>query len=160
MTARLRIAHDGSPAAEAELARLDARGESDFARVEPAVREILAAVRAEGDAAVLRYAEKFDRRRPDPLHRADYDRTASERLPKNAAAAMKRAAERIRAFHEKQHAHFFAQKRFEHVDHDGVTLGWRSRPLARVGVYAPGGKARYPSSVLMSAIPASVAGVR
>jgi len=159
-TARLRIVHDGTAEADAELARLDARGEADFARVEPAVREILAAVRAEGDAAVLRYAEKFDKRRPDPLHRAPYDRAALERLPANAADAMKRAANRIRAFHEKQLAHFVSAKRFEHTDADGVTLGWRSRPLARVGVYAPGGKARYPSSVLMSAIPAQVAGVR
>ncbi|HEY1957619.1 MAG TPA: histidinol dehydrogenase [Polyangiaceae bacterium] len=160
MTSRLRIVNDGTAESESELARLDARGESDFARVEPVVREILAAVRADGDAAVLRFAEKFDKRRPEPLHHAAYDRGALDRLPQNASDAMKRAAERIRAFHEKQLAHFISQKRFEHVDHDGVTLGWRSRPLARVGVYAPGGKARYPSSVLMSAIPAQVAGVR
>ena len=158
---RLRIVQDGTADADAALARLDDRGESDFARVEPAVREILAAVRAEGDAAVLRYAEKFDGRRPDPLHRATFDGEAAlARLPQDAASAMKRAAERIRSFHEKQLAHFFGQKPLHLTDHDGVTLGWRSRPLARAGVYAPGGKARYPSSVLMSAIPAHVAGVK
>ncbi len=158
---RLRIVQDGTADADAALARLDDRGESDFARVEPAVREILAAVRAEGDAAVLRYAEKFDARRPDPLHRPTFDGEAAlARLPQEAASAMKRAAERIRVFHEKQLAHFFGQKPLHLTDHDGVTLGWRSRPLARAGVYAPGGKARYPSSVLMSAIPAHVAGVK
>jgi len=158
---RLRIFHDGTPEAEAELARLERRGESDFARVEPVVREILDAVRAEGDAAVLRYAERFDKRRPDPLHRTAYDGEAAlARLPQDAAAAMKHAAARVRAFHEKQLAHFFhAPGGFRYTDADGVTLGWRPRPLARAGVYAPGGTARYPSSVLMSAIPAHVAGV-
>lgn len=159
----LRIVHDGTALANAELARLERRGESDFASVEPIVREILAAVRAEGDAAVLRYAERFDKRRPDPLFRATYDGVgALERIPAKAADAMRFAAKRIHAFHTSQLAHFFAPDAplgFEY-EADGVSLKWRSRPLARVGVYAPGGKARYPSSVLMSAIPAQVAGVK
>ncbi len=73
---------------------------------------------------------------------------------------MRTAADRIRAFHEKQRAHLANGLAFRFTDSDGVTLGWRSRALDRVGVYAPGGKARYPSSVLMSAIPARVAGVK
>lgn len=156
----LRIVQDGTPEATRELARLESRGESDFERVEPVVREILAAVRREGDAAVLRYAEKFDKRRPDPLHHASYDgEGALARLPPKARDAMRRAADRVRAFHEKQLAHFVKSPTFRYTDDDGATLGWRARPMARAGVYAPGGKARYPSSVLMSAIPAKVAGV-
>src|SRR5439155_19190862 len=125
----------------------------------PVVREILAAVRSEGDAAVLRYAQKFDKRRPDPLFHSRYDgEGALARLPDKARNAMKRAADRIRAFHEKQLAHFMRSTTFRYTDDDGVTLGWRARPMARAGVYAPGGKARNPSSVLMSAIPARGAG--
>lgn len=156
----LRIVQDGTPEAARELARLEARGESDFERVEPVVREIIAAVRREGDEAVLRYGEKFDKRRADPLFHASYDgEGALARLPEKPRDAMKRAADRIRAFHEKQLAHFVKTTTFRYTDDDGATLGWRSRPMARAGVYAPGGKARYPSSVLMSAIPAKVAGV-
>jgi histidinol dehydrogenase len=156
----LRIVHDGTPEAARELARLERRGESDFARVEPVVREILAAVRDEGDGAVLRYAKKFDKRVPDPLFRASFDgEGALAHLSEKQRDAMKRAADRIRAFHEKQLAHFMKSTTFRYTDDEGVTLGWRARPMARVGVYAPGGKARYPSSVLMSAIPAQVAGV-
>ena len=157
----MRIVHDGTAAFDAELDRIEHRGESDFERVEPAVREILAAVRKEGDAAVLRYAQKFDRRTPDPLVRAAFEgQAALSRLPPEAVAAMRLSADRIRAFHEKQRAHLSEGLAFRFTDHDGATLGWRSHPMARVGVYAPGGKARYPSSVLMSAIPARVAGVK
>jgi histidinol dehydrogenase len=160
----LRIVHDGTPELATELARLEHRGESDFERVEPVVREILTAVRKEGDVAVVRYAERFDRRKPDPLYRASFDGAAAlARLPEKAAAAMTRAADRVRAFHERQLAFFMERAKdggYRYTDHDGVTLGWRARPLSRVGVYAPGGKARYPSSVLMSAIPAQVAGVK
>jgi histidinol dehydrogenase len=157
----LRIVHDHSDAFDVELARLERRGDSDYARVEPVVREILDAVRKEGDAAVVRYAEKFDRRKPEPLFHATFDGAgALSRLPREAASAMRTAADRIRAFHEKQHTHLSSALDFRFTDSDGATLGWRARPLDRVGVYAPGGKARYPSSVLMSAIPAHVAGVK
>jgi len=172
----LRIVHDGTPAFDAELDRLERRGESDFERVEPAVREILAAVRAEGDTAVLRYAERFDHRRPDTLVRVtgsaagaamapDDGAAALERLPEHAASAMRLAAERIRAFHARQLEFFFSRSSGSpwagfRYEADGVSLGLRCRPLERVGIYAPGGKARYPSSVLMSAIPAQIAGVK
>jgi histidinol dehydrogenase len=156
----LRIVHDGTADGEAELAKLEKRGDADFARVEPIVREILGAVRAEGDPAVVRYAERFDKRRPDPLFHATFDgEGALSRLPEAGVRAMRFAQSRIEDFHARQLEHFFSKRTFEHRAH-GVTLGWRSRPLARVGVYAPGGKARYPSSVLMSAIPARVAGVK
>ncbi|HLK38159.1 MAG TPA: histidinol dehydrogenase [Polyangiaceae bacterium] len=145
---------DGAPEFDSALARLESRGENDFARVEPAVREILAAVRKEGDAAVLRYAERFGRR-PERLVLRDYGGSAAlGRLPADARAALELSAARVRAFHERQRDVGF---RYEH---DGVTLGLRVLPVARAGVYAPGGKARYPSSVVMSAVPAQVAGVR
>ncbi len=149
----LRTVVDGTPEAEALLETLAGRGEADFARVEPVVREILAAVRAEGDPAVLRYAEKFGRRPPALVMREYPGAAALDRLPREAREAMELSAERIRAFHERERDAGF---RYEQ---DGVTLGVRVLPVARAGIYAPGGKARYPSSVLMSAVPAHVAGV-
>jgi len=149
----LRTFVDGTREADAELARLENRGEADFAKVEPAVREILAAVRAEGDAAVLRYAAKFGRK-PAKLVLREYPGAAAlGRLAADAREAMELAAARIRSFHERERDAGFK------YEEDGVTLGVRVLPVARAGVYAPGGKARYPSSVLMSAVPAHVAGV-
>jgi histidinol dehydrogenase len=149
----LAIALEGTPDFDAALARLETRGEADFARVEPAVREILAAVRTEGDVAIQRYNERFARRAPRLLVRDYQGAAALSRLPAEARSALELAASRIRAFHEHERETGF---RYEE---EGVTLGVRVLPVARVGVYAPGGKARYPSSVLMAAIPARVAGV-
>ncbi len=155
----LQVFTDGTPEARAALERLCARGESDFTRVEADVRAILAAVREGGDAAVLRYAERFDKRRPSPLLRREYPGAAAlARLAASSRGALETAAARIRAFHERQRAHDAST--FTFTDADGCELGTRVLPVARAGVYAPGGKARYPSSVLMSAIPAAVAGVR
>ncbi len=155
--AALRAVTQGTASYEALLSALARRGESDLDRVEPAVREILAAVRSEGDAALTRYVSRFEKR---PLPKAwverDYGGEAALRcLPKPVAEALIEAAARIRRYHERQAQ---ALGGFEYTE-DGVTLGSRVTPLARVGVYAPGGKARYPSSVLMCAVPAQVAGV-
>jgi histidinol dehydrogenase len=144
---------DGTPIFEATLTRLESRGESDFARVEPAVREILTAVRAEGDAAVQRYNERFGRRASQLVAREYRGAAALSRLPPDVRAAMELAASRVRAFHEHQRDVGFR------YDEGGITLGVRVLPVRRAGVYAPGGKARYPSSVIMSAVPARVAGV-
>ncbi|OUM94287.1 MAG: histidinol dehydrogenase [Thermobacillus sp. ZCTH02-B1] len=122
-----------------------------------AVREIIAAVRAEGDAALLRYTERFDRIQLAPAElkvteeeiRAAYGRVDGEFL-----AAIREAAANIRAFHEKQ-----KRTSWMEPSPDGTLLGQIVRPLRRVGVYVPGGKAAYPSSVLMNVIPAQVAGV-
>jgi histidinol dehydrogenase len=127
------------------------------AHVEDAVRDILAAVRARGDAAVREFTERFDRRGPGPdgsyeVPRDRWHDTAAQVDPR-VRAALDVAAGRIRAFHERQH-----QPDLE-VEDGGVRLALRSTPLARVGLYVPGGTARYPSSVLMTAIPARVAGV-
>ncbi len=122
--------------------------------VEAAVRAILSDVRARGDAAVLEYTERFDKvaaRAVAELER-DFSRTS---IPAQQADALRRAHERIRSFHEKQ-----LQKSWEYTEADGTRLGQRVTPLERVGLYVPGGKAAYPSSVLMNAVPARVAGVR
>ena len=149
------IVHEGSTDFDDTLARLSRRGETDLERVEGAVREVLAAVKAEGDAAVRRYVERFESRRIERLLDTDYGgHAALESLPEPVRDAMIEASRRIRRYHERQLEDLVS---FEYEE-DGVRLGSRVRPLARVGVYVPGGKAKYPSSVLMSAIPASVAG--
>lgn len=142
---------------EPVLRRLERRGESDLERVEPAVREVLAAVRTEGDAAVLRYVEKFEQRRPTELVIRNYGGAAAlASLAPALALALSEAARRIERFHQHQ-AEGSASFAYEE---DGIRLGTRVRPVDRVGVYAPGGKARYPSSVLMCAVIARVAGVK
>ncbi|MCC6645366.1 MAG: histidinol dehydrogenase [Polyangiaceae bacterium] len=150
----LTLLEEGSAEFDAALSRLLRRGADDLASVEPSVRRIVDDVRAEGDPAVLRYAERFDGARPDPLFTRDFDgASALARLPPSVAEALRLSAARIRAYHERQ-----VDRGFRYEE-DGVTLGQRVRPVGRAGVYAPGGKARYPSSVLMTAIPARVAGV-
>jgi histidinol dehydrogenase len=152
----LTLTVDGTPAFEAALRRLRGRGASDLEAVAPAVRAILDDVRAHGDDAVLRHVERFERRAPARLVVRDFDGAAAlARLPAPVRDGLTLAAARIAAYHERER-----DPGFHFEDGDGVRLGLRVRPLARVGVYAPGGKARYPSSVLMAAIPARVAGVR
>ncbi len=151
----LRRFTEDTPEFARTLSALADRGEEDFSRVEPVVREVIAAVRARGDAAVLEFTEKWDHRRPKALLTRDYGGEAAlSRLPPEARRALSFAAARIAKFHERE-----KDAGFSYEDESGVRLGLRVSPVARAGVYAPGGKARYPSSVLMSAIPARVAGV-
>ncbi len=160
MPTLLPILTDGTPAFSAALAALAARGTGDLEAVAPAVREILAAVRAEGDAAVRRYVERFEHRAPATLVREVQGGAAAlSRLPPAVRDGLALAAERIERFHIRQREAELARASFVEEE-DGIALGVRVRPLTRVGVYAPGGKARYPSSVLMAAIPARVAGVK
>lgn len=155
MRGMLRVHVAGEPGFEEALERTCNRGEIDHARVEPVVRKILAAVRTEGDRALRRYTKELDRREVDRLLYRDYDgKGALERLAPGERSALEFAAERITRYHARQKDGGFL------YEEDGVTLGMRVRPVDRAGVYAPGGKARYPSSVLMSAIPARVAGVK
>ncbi|HVR18914.1 MAG TPA: histidinol dehydrogenase, partial [Polyangiaceae bacterium] len=154
---RLNVAVEGTSDFETLMARLRRRGETDLERVEPAVRAILAEVRAEGDRALARAVERFEHRKPERFLVKDYGgKRALDGLAAPLRASLELAAERIRRFHEKQRDALLG---FE-IDDGGARVGTRVEPLARVGVYTPGGKARYPSSVLMSAVPASVAGVR
>jgi histidinol dehydrogenase len=152
----LRSAARGSADFDAELERLARRGESDLLRVEPAVREILESVRRQGDDAVRSYVARFEARTVSELYLRDYGgEEALQSLSAPVRDALTYAADRIRRYHERQAEQ---QRSFEYSE-NGVVLGSRVTPLARVGVYAPGGKANYPSSVLMCVIPARVAGV-
>ena len=126
--------------------------------VETAVREIVAAVRRDGVPAVLEYTRRFDGVEADALSDlrvpdGAFD-AAWEGIGAGERAALAEAAARIRDYHERQR-----QDSWRYMDEDGSVLGQRITPLDRVGIYVPGGKACYPSSVLMNAIPARVAGV-
>jgi histidinol dehydrogenase len=116
------------------------------------VRGIIADVRKRGDAAVRAYTKKFDGVAP-----SEYAVSAKclDSIPRDQADALRMAHERIRAFHERQ-----LQRSWDFTDADGTRLGQQVSALERVGLYVPGGKAAYPSSVLMNAVPAKVAGVR
>ena len=143
---------------DAELASLTLRGRDRDPAVESSVRSILADVRARGDAAVLEHTRRFDRVEARSL--ADLEvspaslREALAALPARQRDALAAAADRIRAFHQRQRA-----ESWEYREADGTRLGQRVTPIERVGLYVPGGKAAYPSSVLMNAIPARIAGV-
>jgi histidinol dehydrogenase len=156
MTITYRSVDAKSPGFSQALSRLERRGETDLERVEPVVREILAAVRSGGDAAVLGYVEKHEHRRPEQLLVRNFDGAAAlAELPVAVRTALQLSAERVRRYHEEQKRHLqgFA------YEEGGITLESRVAPVDKAGVYAPGGKAKYPSSVLMTAIPARVAGV-
>jgi histidinol dehydrogenase len=125
--------------------------------VDAIVRDVLSAVRAEGLAALLRFAREFDRVELDETSirvSEDEIEAGAEACPPAVKDAIAFAAERIRSYHARQRP---ADLRF--TDEAGVELGWRWGPLDSVGVYVPGGRAAYPSTVLMNAVPAAVAGV-
>jgi len=135
---------------------LDAKRE-DAPRVDAAVAQILSDVAARGDAAVIELTEKFDRLSltPETLAiPADEIDAAIAQVPQDERAALDLAAARIRAYHERQ-----LPDGESWTDDSGATLGWRWTPVEAAGLYVPGGLASYPSSVLMNAIPAQVAGV-
>ncbi len=152
----MRIIRAQEPQFSDHLLRLLRRGETGQAQVEAEVRKILAEVRARKDASVLEFCERFDgyrllpsRIRVEPNEvRAAYGTVDPEIL-----SALRLAQERITDFHARQKGRSWM------VLEEGAILGQIERPLRRVGIYVPGGKASYPSSVLMNAIPAKVAGV-
>ena len=125
--------------------------------VDAIVRDVLAAVRADGLTALLRFAREFDGVELDEttirVSEAEID-AGAEACPPAVREAIAFAAERIRSYHARQRP---ADLRF--TDEAGVELGWRWGPLDSVGIYVPGGRAAYPSTVLMNAVPAAVAGV-
>ena len=143
------------------LTRLLVYAEEVDDEVEASVAAILADVRARGDAAVLEYTKRFDRIDAGSLAELEVPaadlRAALAGLPKAQRGALEAAAARIRAFHERQRD--IVGQSWSYRDADGSLLGQKVTPLDRVGIYVPGGKAAYPSSVLMNALPAKVAGV-
>ena len=122
------------------------------------VKEIIAAVRLRGDAAVLEYTNRFDHMAVSDMRELEFGaerlQQALASIPAEQRTALEQAAERVRRYHEHQ-----KQDSWSYTEADGTLLGQQVTPLDRVGLYVPGGKAAYPSSVLMNAIPAKVAGV-
>ena len=128
----------------------------DYGEYEGAVKEIIASVRKDGDKALYAFAGKFDGVELDSLEvPAEELRDAADKVAPEYAAMLRRAAENIREFHRLQLRDGFTLERA-----DGTVLGQRISPVERAGIYVPGGTASYPSTVLMNAIPAAVAGVK
>ena len=127
------------------------------AGVNQIVNEIIGRIRADGDAALVEYTNRFDRMSVDSMAELEMGQErlqqALENLPLDQRQALEKAAERVRAYHEKQLA-----GSWRYTEDDGTMLGQQVTPMDRVGLYVPGGKAAYPSSVLMNALPAHVAG--
>lgn len=147
--------HD--PDFDERFAAVLGRGEETGRDVEALVLDIIADVRTRGDAALLEYTHRFDRLATDAagllIGEEEIDRAFAE-AGERELAALRLAVERVVRFHEKQ-----KQKSWLDAEEDGVLLGQKVTPLERVGIYVPGGKASYPSSVIMNAVPARVAGV-
>jgi histidinol dehydrogenase len=132
------------------------------AAIEQRVADILADVKLRGDAAVLEYTARFDGLQADSMAALELTqaelKAAFESLPAAQKTALQDAAARVRSYHEAQKK--ACGESWQYRDADGSLLGQKVTPLDRVGIYVPGGKAAYPSSVLMNAIPAHVAGVQ
>ena len=143
---------------DSELSRLLAWDDSVDDQVNESVRHILRQVKTRGDEAVLEFTEKFDRLKVGSVAELEISQErlqqALKAIPEDQRVALEKAAERVRDYHERQN-----QKSWQYQDEDGTVLGQKVTPLDRAGLYVPGGKAAYPSSVLMNAIPARVAGV-
>ncbi|MGE5330491.1 MAG: histidinol dehydrogenase [Nitrospirota bacterium] len=159
-------------AAPARLSSVSATFEADFAArlhwsadqdaaIEQRVADILADVRQRGDAAVLEYTARFDALQAPTLQALELTqaelKAAFDAIPAAQREALQAAAARVRSYHEAQKK--ACGESWSYRDADGSLLGQKVTPLDRVGIYVPGGKAAYPSSVLMNAIPAHVAGV-
>jgi histidinol dehydrogenase len=151
----LRMVDASAPDYAARLQALCARSASIPEEIEAAARQIIRAVRARGDAAIRELTERFEGRKLEALELPRATRAEmAARVSAPVRQSLESAAARIRAFHEKER-----YSSFELVD-GGTRVGCRLDPLERAGLYVPGGTARYPSTVLMTAIPARVAGVR
>ena len=148
-----------SPEFLAQLERLLAFDDAQDERIDQTVAAILADVKQRGDTAVLEHTRRLDRLEASSmdslsLPKDELDRALS-RLPQAQREALAQAAGRIRAYHERQ-----VVDSWSYTEADGTRLGQQVTPLDRVGIYVPGGKAAYPSTVLMNSLPARVAGVR
>ena len=144
---------------QAELTQLLAFEASQDASIENACREILQQIRQRGDAALIEYTHRFDGVQVQHAHELEISHDELQQalagLPADQRDALETAAQRIRQYHEHQRG-----QSWTYTEDDGTTLGQKVTPLDRVGLYVPGGKAAYPSSVLMNALPAKVAGVQ
>ena len=147
-----------SPTFQQELQALLAFETAQDPKIDQIVADICADVQRRGDAAVLEYTNRFDgtqaQTMADLTLSQDDLKAAFFRLPENVRTALQTAAERVQSYHQHQ-----KQESWSYTDADGTLLGQQITPLDRVGIYVPGGKAAYPSSVIMNAMPAHVAGV-
>ena len=154
----MRMLSTREPGFERQFAAIRARGADATAAAESAARAIVDAVRRRGDRAVVEYTRRFDgvALSPAQMRVPAAEIAAAERsVPADALKALRLAARRIAAFHRRQRSASWSYR-----DPAGLRLGQQVTPLDRVGIYVPGGHASYPSSVLMNAVPARVAGVR
>lgn len=155
----IRVLRSDAPGFSSTLDALLAFDSAQDAEVDAAVAQILAAVETGGDTALIDYTRRFDRWTPTFITELEIPKArcqqALDGLPAKLRAALNVAAERIRRYHERQKI-----SDWQYTEPDGTVLGQKITPLDRVGLYVPGGKAAYPSSVLMNAIAAKVAGVR
>lgn len=151
----IKIVTEGGASAREYVKLLKERNREAGLKVENAVAEILDTVRRDGDSAVRMYADRFDGGAPESLELPrDQVEALAEKADPLFVESLKKAAANIRDFHERQ-----KQQSWLTTREDGVLMGQRIRGLSRVGLYVPGGTAAYPSSVLMNAIPAKIAGV-
>ena len=151
----IRVFEKSSPDFQRRLDALCNRSSELTPDIETAARRTIAKVRAGGDAALRALTAEFDKRQLDAIElpASEWDQLASRTTPE-VRAAIEHAARRVRVFHERErHASY-------EISEEGMRVGSRVDPLARIGIYVPGGKARYPSTVIMTAVPARVAGVR
>jgi len=148
---------------EADLKALLSLSEDDLSAIELTVSKILRDVQARGDQAVIELTQQFDRLQVTQLADLEISRQdmqhAFEQLPSAQKEALEAAAGRVKLYHERQKQESGCHS-WEYTEADGTSLGQQVTPIDRVGLYVPGGKAAYPSSVLMNAIPAKVAGVK
>ena len=155
----IRKLHSGSATFDAELSALLAFESAQDPQLEQRVRDILLDVRTRGDAALLETTATFDRWTPASAAALEVDRATMQRalagLDQTVRVALETAAARIRRYHERQ-----LQPSWQYTEADGTVLGQQITPIDRAGLYVPGGKAAYPSSVLMNAVAAKVAGVK
>lgn len=163
MAIQIRKLDSGNPDFNAQLSTVLAFEASEDEAIDRAAAQILADVKVRGDAAVLDYTNRFDRVDAGSMAALEIKReelhAALNQLSPVRRTALQTAADRVRIYHERQKQECGSHG-FTYTEADGTALGQKVTPLDRVGIYVPGGKAAYPSSVLMNAIPAKVAGVQ
>ena len=163
MTIQIRTLDSTNPDFKAQLSAVLAFEASEDEAIDRAAAQILADVKARGDAAVIEYTNRFDKLIASDVGSLEIDKQelqeALRSLSPERRSALQTAADRVRAYHERQKIEIGGDG-FTYTEPDGTVLGQKVTPLDRVGIYVPGGKAAYPSSVLMNAIPAKVAGVQ
>lgn len=156
--AEIRTLTTGDEGFDSQLDELLAWESVSDANVQQVVAQVITDIRSRGDAALLEYTSRFDSWQPDGMAGMAVSQSRLEQawlgLPEEKRTALQHAADRIRSYAERQ-----KMESWSYTEDDGTLLGQQVTPLDRVGLYVPGGKAAYPSSVLMNAIPAKVAGV-